>query len=133
MDPRSHLRTLAGAAFGAVAAIAASVALACGGGSGSVELSDLAQRGRGISIGSGCASCHGRDGEGGVGPAWEGLYGSEVELADGTTVVADDAYLRRSILDPGAELVAGYTINMPENPLGEEEIAAVIAYIRSLG
>jgi cytochrome c oxidase subunit 2 len=55
-----------------------------------------------------CAGCHSIDGETRAGPTWLGLYGSEEELADGTTVVADEAYLTESILDPNAHIVAGF-------------------------
>ncbi|HQZ37236.1 MAG TPA: c-type cytochrome, partial [Ilumatobacteraceae bacterium] len=61
-----------------------------------------------VALSNGCTACHGPNGEGGAGPAWKGLYGSEVELADGTTVTADDAYLTESIRDPHARQVAGY-------------------------
>lgn len=81
----------------------------------------------------GCRSCH-REGGGGIGPDWEGLYGSTVSLDDGSTVVADDAYLVESIVDPGAKKVEGYSIGMPVNDsLTEEQIASIVAYIRSLG
>lgn len=81
----------------------------------------------------GCRSCHREEG-GGIGPDWEGLYGSTVSLDDGSTVVADDAYLVESIVDPGAKKVAGYAIGMPVNDaLTEEQIASIVAYIRSLG
>lgn len=102
---------------------------ACGGES---ELSELAQRGRETALSSGCASCHGAKGQGGVGPTWIDLAGSDVELEDGTTVVADDEYLLRSILDPMAEDVAGYTIVMPANGLSEAQAADVVAYIKEL-
>ena len=108
------------------------IAVACGGSSGS-ELSEAAERGRSIALRQGCASCHGQDGSGGVGPKYVGLYGSQVTLADGSTVVADDEYLRRSITDPGAERVEGYAVNMPENGLDDDDIDAVLAYIRELG
>ncbi|MEZ5244529.1 MAG: cytochrome c [Acidimicrobiales bacterium] len=77
----------------------------------------------------GCQSCHGDQGRGGAGPAWTGLAGSEVELADGSVVVADEAYLLRSILDPSADLVAGYNLRMPPNDLTQDEAEAVVAYI----
>lgn len=105
---------------------------ACGSGS-SDEFSEAAARGRRVSTSKGCASCHGVDGQGGVGPAWIGLADSEVTLADGTTVVADDAYLTRAIKDPGAQMVAGYAVQMPSNGLSDAEVADVIAYIRELG
>lgn len=80
----------------------------------------------------GCAACHGNSGEGSVGPAWIGLAGSTVELADGSTVVADASYLRRSITDPEAQVVAGVTITMPTTDLSDSEVAALIAYIQEI-
>ena len=108
------------------------VAAACGGSSGG-ELSEAAEDGRQVVIERGCASCHGADGSGGVGPKFIGLYGSQVTLTDGSTVVADDEYIRRSITDPGAQRVEGYAVNMPANDLDDDEIEAVLAYIRELG
>jgi cytochrome c oxidase subunit 2 len=106
---------------------------ACGG-SSRAELSTEGERGRRIANTSGCASCHGADGSGGVGPKFVGLYGSEVTLADGSTVVADDEYLRRSITDPEIQLVDGYTgLIMPTSGLSADDIEAVLAYIRELG
>ncbi len=119
------------APLGPVLIILLVVAVACGG-SSRPELSPEAERGRRIANTSGCASCHGADGTGGVGPALAGLYGSEVTLADGSTVVADDAYLRRSITDPDAELVEGYAVKMPVDRPDDDEIEAVLAYIREL-
>jgi cytochrome c oxidase subunit 2 len=107
------------------------VAAACGG-SSRAEMSPEGERGRRIANTSGCGSCHGADGEGGVGPQLAGLYGSTVTLADGSTVVADDAYIRRSITDPDADRVKGYTVTMPVSGLSDDEIEAVLAYIREL-
>jgi cytochrome c oxidase subunit 2 len=97
-----------------------------------VALSEAGASGQNIATSNGCATCHGSDGQGGVGPTWVGLYGSEKELEDGTTVTADDAYLTRAIADPGAEIVKGATVVMPGNGLSDAEIADVIAYIRDL-
>lgn len=57
---------------------------------------------------AGCLTCHTTDGEESTGPTWQGLFGSEVTLTDGTAVVADEEYLRRAIVDPAAEVVDGY-------------------------
>jgi len=60
-----------------------------------------------------------------------GLYGSEVGLADGSTVIADEAYLTESIRDPSAKQVARYGL-MPAYSLNDAEIQAVVEFIRSL-
>ncbi len=80
-----------------------------------------------------CISCHNR-GES-VAPLLENLYGSPVRLDDGRTVIADRAYLRESILDPRAKVVAGYQPVMPsfQGQVSEEEILQLVAFIRSLG
>ena len=63
-----------------------------------------------------CASCHSLDGSELVGPSWQGIYERETKLADGTTVIADDEYLRNSILNPNGQIVEGYPPNqMPVN------------------
>ena len=85
-----------------------------------------------LSRSSGCAGCHGQDFGGGAGPGWIGLAGSDVELADGTVVVADTAYLTRAIADPSAELVADYNLKMPANRLSDAEIADIVAFIETL-
>ena len=76
-------------------------------------------------------ACH-REGGGGIGPDWDGLYGSTVTLDDGSTVVADEAYLTLAITDPDAQLVDGYDVKMPANDLSDDDVAAIVAYIRSL-
>ena len=106
---------------------------ACGGdASGQPELSPTAAEGRQIAARAGCAACHGSDGGGGTGPAWAGSLGTEIELADGTTVTVDEAYLTRSIADPDAHVRDGFSIQMPQNQLTDEEIAKVVAYIVEL-
>lgn len=122
-----------------MAAVLLTAGLAACGGDDDSDLSEQARTGRNTANSSGCASCHGSDGQGGVGPTWVDLAGSEVTLTvpedegGGTrTVIADDEYLRRAILDPQAEEVEGYTVNMPTNGLSEAETDDVIAYIKEL-
>jgi cytochrome c oxidase subunit 2 len=88
--------------------------------------------GRDIAEDRGCMSCH-REGGDGIGPDWEGLAGSTVTLDDGSTVVADEAYLALAITDPDAQIVDGYDVRMPSNDLGDADVAAIVAYIQSLG
>ncbi len=80
----------------------------------------------------GCVSCHG--GQNRVGPPMEGLYNSEVLLTDGSSVLADENYLRTSILNPQSEIVAGYAPIMPtyEGQLSEDELTQLLEYIKSL-
>jgi cytochrome c oxidase subunit 2 len=78
----------------------------------------------------GCDNCHGR-----ICPTLARLYMQERPLSDGRIVRADEAYLRESILDPGAKVIAGYPNVMPSfrGVLSELEVLQLIAYIRSLG
>jgi cytochrome c oxidase subunit 2 len=82
-----------------------------------------------------CATCHQGGGGQQRGPALEGLHMKPVALADGSTVIADDAYLRESILRPATKVVAGYQPIMPpfEGQIDEEGVLHLIAYIKSLG
>ena len=81
----------------------------------------------------GCNSCHRDDGSG-AGPSLVGLWGREVELEDGQTVTADIDYIRRSILDPHSQIVAGFPPIMPtyDGQVNEEELLTLVEYIRSL-
>jgi cytochrome c oxidase subunit 2 len=84
----------------------------------------------------GCLACHSINGDEGVGPTWLGLFGSEVLLADSSTVVADEIYLMDSILKPNFQVAAGFQPSiMPQDfadRLSEEQILQIIAFIMSL-
>jgi len=81
-----------------------------------------------------CHTCH-RPGPGMRGPLLDGVFNSQVRLASGETVVADQTYLRESILQSSAKVVAGYQPVMPtfQGQLTEEQVLHLIAYIKSLG
>jgi cytochrome c oxidase subunit 2 len=81
----------------------------------------------------GCQTCHG-DQPGARGPSLTGVFGHDVTLATGQVLVADDAYLRESIMSPQAKLVAGYDPIMPQYPgvISEEGLLQLISYIKSL-
>jgi len=81
---------------------------------------------------NGCAACHSVDGAAGLGPTWFNLFGSTVELEDGSTTTADDAFLTESIKDPKAKVVKGFAPTMPVYPFTDEDIANIIAYIKTL-
>ena len=100
------------------------------GGRGEGSLSSTGQK---IFQQLGCANCHRSDTQG-RGPNLQGVYGRPVLLDDGSTVVADDNYVRESILNPGAKVVAGFKPIMPtfQGILSEEQTLALISYIKSL-
>jgi len=83
-----------------------------------------------------CATCH-RNGGGRIqrGPALEGLFGHPVRLADGSSLVADESYVRESILNPQAKLVAGWQPVMPtfQGQISEEQLSQLLVYVKSLG
>lgn len=101
---------------------------------GPVEEMTPAERGAAVVEQQGCGGCHSIDGSELVGPTWLGLYSSQRSLEDGSTIVADEAYLRKSILKPAAQMVADYPQIMPvyEGVLSDEDVDAIIAYIKSL-
>ena len=80
-----------------------------------------------------CVTCH-RPDSAGRGPVLNGIFGRPVGLASGERVVADEAYVRESILSPAAKVVAGYQPVMPTylGQVSEEQLIALIAYIESL-
>lgn len=81
----------------------------------------------------GCNNCHRSDSLQQA-PNLNGVYGQPVRLANGQTVTADDAYIRESIINPQAKLVAGFNPIMPTfaGQVTEEQLLQLIAYIRSL-
>ena len=81
----------------------------------------------------GCITCH-REDSGARGPHLVGLFGKPVPLKGGGTAIADESYLRESILNPQAKVVAGFEPIMPtfKGLVSEEGIMQLIAYIKSL-
>jgi cytochrome c oxidase subunit 2 len=82
----------------------------------------------------GCASCHRADTQG-RGPMLQGIFGKPQQLESGESVIADEAYIRESIVNPRAKTVAGFQQIMPtyQGQVNEEQLLYLIAYIRSLG
>ena len=90
-------------------------------------------RGQALVTANGCAACHSITGAAGIGPTWLGLFGHEVPLTDGSTVVADEAYLHESIKTPQAKIVAGFENQlMPTYGFTDEQIDDIVAYIKTL-
>ena len=80
----------------------------------------------------GCLTCH-QEASTGVAPTLHGIWGTDVDLADGRTVTVDEEYVSRSIEEPGADIVAGYEAIMPVFPLEPDEVDSLVEWVRSLG
>lgn len=84
---------------------------------------------------NGCLGCHTTDGTVAVGPSFKGLFGHETEVVTNgmeRKVVVDEEYLRRSLLDPKADIVQGFSDIMPSQKgvLTDEEIEVIVEYIK---
>jgi cytochrome c oxidase subunit 2 len=87
----------------------------------------------------GCAQCHSIDGTAKIGPTWKDMFGSQVSIAGKGNVLADEDYIRESILYPNAKVVQGF-----QNPSGgsqmssflgqlnDNDIMAIISYMKSI-
>lgn len=93
-----------------------------------------AAKGKKLAASNTCTTCHSADGTDKIGPTWKGLYGHEVEMADGSTVTADEDYLTESIVNSTAKTVAGYPEGGMANfdYLSSNDVGNIIAYIKSL-
>ena len=90
--------------------------------------------GKKLSNSKGCMACHAVDGvKQQPCPNWKGLFGMERPLVSGEKVVADEAYLANSIVNSWDQVVQGYGKTMPPYNFPEQEIAALVAYLKSLG
>jgi cytochrome c oxidase subunit 2 len=95
---------------------------------------DLAHQGGALFRAVGCSGCHDNKGSTIHAPDLHNVYGHLVQLSDGRTVTADEAYLRDKILLPGKDIPAGYANDMPSfrGVVTEGQIVALIAYLKSL-
>jgi cytochrome c oxidase subunit 2 len=85
----------------------------------------------------GCISCHSLEGNPMMGPSFKGLFGSKIIVSSSglvRTVVADSAYIQKSIVDPGADVVSGFPNTMPpaKDILSDQEIAEIVNYLKGL-
>lgn len=102
--------------------------------SGAVGSTGMASTGQLLFQQFGCQACH-KSEAGQRGPSLDGLYGSEVKLSNGKTVIADQEYIRESIVNPAAKIVAGYQVLMPMygTQLTQEQLNQLVEYVKSLG
>jgi cytochrome c oxidase subunit 2 len=83
----------------------------------------------------GCLGCHSEDGSTKVGPTFKGIWGRSVTVVTNgaaRTITVDEVYLRLSILEPGADIVKGFPPIMPPFSLKEEELKAIVEYLKGL-
>ena len=82
----------------------------------------------------GCETCH-QNTSTAQGPSLAGLFGARVKLESGESVLADEAYIRESILNPHNKIVAGYRPIMPtyQGQISEDALHQIIVYLRTLG
>jgi cytochrome c oxidase subunit 2 len=101
--------------------------------SGGAPTGSLAQTGQALFTQLGCSTCHRFDVQG-RGPNLTGVFGKPVLLEDGRTVVADENYVRESILVPTAKVVSGFKPVMPsfQGQVSEEQLTSLVAYVKSL-
>jgi len=102
-----------------------------GGGTGG---GSLAENGKLLFQQLACSNCH-KDDNSGRCPTLVGLFGKDVQLSGGGKVKADEAYLRESILQPQAKIVAGYEPVMPTftGLVNEDQVVQLVEYVKSLG
>ncbi len=120
--------------FGTLYALPDSTSTPEGGGKAVAFDKALADKGKSVSTSNGCTSCHTLDGSKGVGPTWKGTYGTQADIG-GKQVPVDAAFIETAIVDPNAQVRSGYGPSMPsyKGKLSEEDIAAVVEYMKSLG
>lgn len=98
-----------------------------------IQLSQAGQAAVALAESRGCLVCHSLDKTAGIGPGWAGSYGKPRTLQDGTRAVMDDAYLRRAMLEPAAQVVSGFENVMVPADLSEADIGALVGLIKELG
>ena len=100
---------------------------------GSTSGASLAQNGERLFASMGCNACHSGDAAA-RGPSLANIYNSRIRLADGSTMVASEAYLRDSILNPSTHVPAGYAPIMPtyQGQISEDGLIDLVEYIKSL-
>ena len=90
--------------------------------------------GQKLSNSKGCMACHAIDGvRQQPCPNWKGIHGAERPLVSGEVVIADEEYLANSIVNSWDQVVQGYGKTMPPYNFPQEEVDALVAYLKSLG
>jgi cytochrome c oxidase subunit 2 len=105
-----------------------------GGDDGGNFRGSLVEYGKRVAMAQGCVKCHSLDGEPHIGPTWLDLYHRRETLDNGQVVIADEAYLTDSMIDPRGKIVRGFKPVMPtyKGRLAAPEAAALVEFIKSL-
>lgn len=105
-----------------------------GGDDGGSFRGSIVEYGKRVAMAQGCVKCHSLDGEPHIGPTWLDLYHRRETLDNGQVVIADEAYLTNSMIDPRGQIVRGYKPVMPtyKGKLAAPEAAALVEFIKSL-
>ena len=127
-------------AGGVVAAPPGGAAAASSGPGASTADAALASKGQQLAQQFGCLACHTTTGQQLVGPSWKGIADSQRPLANGQSVVADDAYLHESILQPDAKIVRGFAPGIMSGAVTavlpqlqqDDNVDALVAYMKSV-
>ena len=100
---------------------------------GSTSGNSLAQNGERLFASLSCTACHSGAPDA-RGPSLANVYGSKLQLANGSSVNVDEAYLREAILNPSSHVTAGYAPLMPtyQGQISEEGLISLVEYIKSL-
>jgi len=136
MAPAAYEEWLTGSDIAPVALSVPPAGAAAGATSGAAGAAPegMAKAGEGVFLQKGCLACH-MAAPGSLGPNLAGVFGKERKFVDGSTKVADEAYLRESILTPLKHVVEGFQPVMPtyQGQISEQELMQLIQYIKSLG
>ena len=94
----------------------------------------MADYGKKLYTSRACITCHSIDGTPNTGPTFKGAYGRTETLADGTTIVVDENYIRESLLEPTKKVVSGFQPVMPtfQGILKQQQIDALIEFIKTV-
>jgi cytochrome c oxidase subunit 2 len=105
-----------------------------GGDDGGSMRGSIVEYGKKVAMTEGCLRCHSLDGQPHIGPTWLDLYLRRETLETGEAVIADEAYLTDSMIDPRAKVVKGFKPIMPtyKGRLAAPEAAALVEFIKSL-
>jgi cytochrome c oxidase subunit 2 len=99
------------------------------------ETGGLAAKGQKLAGEKGCLGCHSTDGTRKVGPSFKGIYGmKETVVTDGNerSVSVDDEYIKNSVRRPNIDIVKGYQAIMPLITVTDEELNAMVEYLKTV-